>query len=441
MVDVSVSVKEQIRSMRRMRRPMHPFAVASQPWRITPSMIAPVLPGDTLKEAMLRCRCITDPVISRHGGMWFENYLFYVRAHTLGTNTEALFLDPTHTLSGLDIEAGDDTYDLWMWEVGKSAHANGSVDAGWLRAAYRQIVTEWFRDEGEDHTDHVDATSGLAFAKVRGLSRNMDSLVNWSDVDDELHEVDVDADSDGTITVEEINRAVATWQDLNARGLVNMTMEEYIEQYGVKVRPTIEDETPELLRRMSEWEYPISAIDPTDGSAVSAVSFTVNETLNAPKRFQKPGFIIGIMVLRPWVMIEGQLGSFSQLMTSTFDWLPAGLMDNATISLKKRLGKTTLSPNKSDPPYHNYTDDYQIDMRDYWLYGEQFVSGSLASSAGWIPSVALPTAAGEKQYASDEDGYSLFVGGDGADIYRAQGFYQLDIASPITDMTPFMKSS
>lgn len=427
------------------------FATELLPFRITPFLIAPVLPNDTLREAMLRARAISDPVKSRHCGAWLETMMFYVPVRRIAEAAaaggarlaEQFFIDPTKTLNDINLAGGFDTTEFFEVKTvvdGGVPIAGSTWHGVYMLYAYRAIVEDWFRDEGEDADDHK--IGEYCLAKVRGMGSHISSMTNWSDVDDEMHEVDVDADGDGTITVEEVNRAMATWNDLNARGLVQISFEDYLEQYGVRTKVAQDDLTPELLRLMVDWQYPISAIDPTDGSAASALTWTVDETLKKPKNFKEPGFIIGLQVMRPFVMFSAQGGYLAQYMASAYDWLPASLMDSAIVSIKKVPGVTTNTATAggaedASGPFPAITDDYQLDLRDLFMYGDQFWNFDMSAST-WCAQVGLPTAALEKDYPTDAMGHALFVGGDGSDLTRCQGFAQFQIASPVQDLTPYM---
>ena len=59
----AVSVMQELPQVgRRERRPKHTFQVEHRPWEIQPFLIAPVLSGETLKQAMVQARAITDPI-------------------------------------------------------------------------------------------------------------------------------------------------------------------------------------------------------------------------------------------------------------------------------------------------------------------------------------------------------------------------------------------
>ena len=49
-------VQETARQTRTMRSPKHTFNLVTRPWQIQPFMIAPVLPGETLKSLTMQAR-------------------------------------------------------------------------------------------------------------------------------------------------------------------------------------------------------------------------------------------------------------------------------------------------------------------------------------------------------------------------------------------------
>ena len=58
-------VQETARQTRMMRSPKHTFRINTRPWQIQPFMIAPVLPGETLKNLTMQARVVSDPVKSK----------------------------------------------------------------------------------------------------------------------------------------------------------------------------------------------------------------------------------------------------------------------------------------------------------------------------------------------------------------------------------------
>ena len=68
---------------RKSRRPSHPFQLKTRPWQIQPFCIAPVLPGETLKNLLLQSRVVSDPLKHPLIGWWCEYYYFYVKHRDL----------------------------------------------------------------------------------------------------------------------------------------------------------------------------------------------------------------------------------------------------------------------------------------------------------------------------------------------------------------------
>ena len=58
----SVQAMNQPRLQRKPRTPTHNFFVTHMPWQLQPFFIAPVLPGETLKNLTITGRMITDPL-------------------------------------------------------------------------------------------------------------------------------------------------------------------------------------------------------------------------------------------------------------------------------------------------------------------------------------------------------------------------------------------
>ena len=49
---------------RKLRSPDHSWLLRQRPFVITPCLIAPVLPGETLKSATFQARCVTEPLLA-----------------------------------------------------------------------------------------------------------------------------------------------------------------------------------------------------------------------------------------------------------------------------------------------------------------------------------------------------------------------------------------
>ena len=96
-VGAAVSNLQPVGRMGRvMRSPRHSFIVEHRPFEITPFFIAPVLPGETLKNLLWQARAVTKPIKQPLVGWWLEYYMFYVKMRDLTDRDTltAMLLDP-----------------------------------------------------------------------------------------------------------------------------------------------------------------------------------------------------------------------------------------------------------------------------------------------------------------------------------------------------------
>jgi len=78
------------------------------------------------------------------------------------------------------------------------------------------------------------------------------------------------------------------------QNLTEQTYEEYLTTYGVKM-PQVELHKPELIRYVRDWKYPTNTFDPTDGSAASAVVWSIAERADKRRFFTEPGFYLRVL--------------------------------------------------------------------------------------------------------------------------------------------------
>lgn len=391
------------------RRPSFPFFIKQRPWELVPFLCAPVLPGETLKDGMFQSRVVTDPIKERLVGWWTEYYFFYVRLRDLdfASDIEEMMLDLDKDMSAHATAASS----LYFH--------NGGIN--WRKLCFEKVVAEYFRADDEALLQNSTGYD-YPIASV-DLSNVLDSAIRDADfvvADD----VDVDANADDTITASEIDKAMRMWQFQSANGLTDMDFDDYLRTYGVSV-PKAESQKPELLRFVREWQYPSNTVDPGDGSAVSAVSWSVRDKISKDRFFKEPGFIIGVTVTRPKVYLANQTGSFTSQMTDALAWLPAIMSHDPRTSLKK-FDEGTGSPLAGQAA------DYWVDMKDLFLYGEQFRNDATS------PDVALPTSALQKRYPPLADAKALFAGDDasGLQYVRQDGILNLTILGRQVDTTP-----
>lgn len=399
------------------RRPQHPFYVEHYPYVLQPFCLAPVMPGETMKNALLQARCVTDPVANPLIGWWLEHYLFYVKHRDLRLRDEYtnMVLDPEWdpNTAGVEKAAADANY----------YHAASGIP--WARECLEVVTNHYFRNAGEDWADF--AIGGMPVASVTGNTW-MDSLVAYADLTT-ASDQDLDVDADGTIMASEAEMAMQMYQLAREQGLLgDMTYEDYLRSYGIRI-PIEEDEhRPELIRYSRSWTYPTNTVDPTDGSPSSAMSWSIAERADKDRFFREPGFIFGVTCARPKTYMANQDGTASWLMRDAKTWLPAVLSDDPWSSL-------ALTAN-GEGPLSNQTDadGYWVDIKDLLVYGEQYVNVDMSSKS--CNAVALPTAAGQRQYLTSSSALeTLFVSASHM-LVKQDGIVNLNILGRTRDTTP-----
>lgn len=406
------------RMQRKMRNPQHPFHIRNMPFQIQPFMIAPVLPGETLKDGNLQARCVTDPIKNPFIGWWLEHYVFYV-PHGSMPDAEAwqeMVLTPDRDMSA-EVTAAASV---------PNYHAGNGID--WVDQCMQAILRDdmgWFRSSGEAW--NVATIGTQPAARIQSDSW-LESAINAADMPD----VDValsGTSPNQTVDLTNMDRLQLQWELLRSMNLTEATYEDFLKSYGVTLNKAEDPTRPELLRYSRSWQYPSNTVDPTTGAPSSAVSWAVRETIEKDRFFKWPGFIFGVTVARPKVYLGRQKGSASILLDSALSWLPAILRENFGYSLKQVA-------NNRGPLAGNVTDanGYWVDMVDLFVHGDQFVNFALTETNAGL--VALPTAAMQKRYPSLTDVQALFVGTtDATRLVRQDGILTLSIASALQDRT------
>jgi len=367
-----------------LRRPTHTFQLLRQrPFGITPFLIAPVLPGETLKNLTFQARCVTDPVKNPLVGWWLEHSFFYVKLRdlTAKSTVETMILDPDAGVSALNDAAAS----------GRYYHAGTEVN--WLKLCMEPIVREYFRDEGETWDTQLIDT----------LPKAQHSVRNWMDSFFALSEMPNDATAVGAEDFDDFYKRWTMWMQLRQQKMVNMTFEEYLGTYGVSV-PNNTAGIPELLRTVRQWQYPSNTIDPADGSPTSAISWSVAERADKDRFFIEPGFIIGVSVARPKVYFYNQRSSAAHLLTHQANWMPAVLKDDPSTSIKEVAAATGPLGGVFSAAA------YVVDVRDLYLHGDQHID-TFATDIGSANEVQLPLVGGHNTslYVPDADIADMFV--------------------------------
>lgn len=436
-----LSISTASEKKRVLRRPTHNHHLRHRPFQIQPFMIAPVLPGETLKNLVMQARVVTDPIKNSLIGWWMEYYYFFVPIRALdddiGTPTDRTRME--NMLLDLNAPLADST------SPGVHYYHGGGNDAGFdfVGACVNRIVSEYFRDEGESVSGtHFDFGSGPPIAQIQGKSF-LDSMY----VDAEMP-ADITVDVDATPTpdnfsIAELDGLYQTWQILRQQHMTEMTFEDYQASFGVRTpKATSREAKPELIRFVREWSYPSNTVNPADildgsdevvtpaGTPSSAVSWSISERADKDRFFREPGFIIGVTIARPKLYLSNQRANASVMLQNTMTWLPAVLKESVESSLR-HYAQGTGPLNETEFA----ASGYWVDVRDLFVHGDQFVNFALdATDAGLV---ALPVVEGNSasRYPATADVNALFVDGTNANLVRQDGVTNLSILGTQMDTT------
>lgn len=406
-----------------MRKPVHRWNIRSQPWQIQPCFIAPVIPGETLKNAVLQARVVSDPVKNRLIGWWQEYYIYYVPFRALGIADELtqMVVDPEWTPAAIDSNTAVPKHYFY---------GRNSID--FVKHCLDAIVAYDFRKPDETGTFEID---GLPIATINNENWT-NSLINANEVQDWDVVVADGPDAGSDLNASEVEIAMQQYELLRANGLIEMTYEDYLKTYGIKGRAVqkTEEFTPELLRYVRDWQYPSNTVDGS-GNVSSAVSWSIAERIDKDRFFKEPGFVFGVTVARPKVYLGRQVGAAVSMLDTIRAWLPKVMTDDPYTSLKAfangegpmQTGFADTAPALSDA---TPTQGYYADVRDLFLYGDQFVLNANAYS------VALPAIDGNLQFATAAEYDKLFVEQTGtAQHVEQDGLISLVIAGSQRDYT------
>lgn len=396
---------------RRPRNPKHPFNIKSRPMELTPFLIAPVLPGETLTNLLMQSRVVSDPIANPLIGWHKEYYFYYVPlraladpnvAHISMANILSLFTAGT-ALAAPAVAANDvDTYQY------KTA-------INWVDGCLKAVLFRHFRDEGDlnlltmenyptVYMDRENVFNSIKLESAVGDDQELPGI-------DELEELDI---------LPGYTSAYAQWEIMRDAGFTDVTFDDYLKSQGVSVPAAAEvDATgaklvrPELIRFHRSWTYPTNHVDPTTGSPTSAVSWSIAERADKKRFFKEPGFVFGVTVTRPKLYLGNQKGAAVGMLKTINHWLPAVLSGHPYTSVVEELDSVT------DGILQNQAEDYWLDIRDLYLYGDQFINHSaLAGYAPALPAASvdnsqIPTLAMMKALFTDSAGSANFIKEDG----------------------------
>jgi len=398
-----------------MRRPVHRWNAKVKPWQLQPIFIAPVIPGETLKNAVFQARVVTDPLKNRLIGWWHEYYIYYVPFRALGIAEELtqMVVDPEFNAQTAGITSNTPNPRHYFYGRNSIDYVGHCLDA---------VVAHDFRKPDYSEVHEID---GMPVVNINSQSWT-DSLLG--DTLMQEFDVNVDANNDGEIMATEVDLAMQQYELLRANGLIEMTYEDYLKTYGIKGRAVekTEEFTPELLRYTRDWQYPSNTPD-AEGNVSSVASWSVAERLDKDRFFREPGFIFGITVSRPKIYLGRQVGAAVSMLDSIRSWLPKVMTDDPYTSLKK-FGDGQGPLVESFKYGSMNKQDYWVDVRDLFLYGDQMIIGTTPYQA------QLPGFEGNLQYPTGAEYAGLFVHNDRQHVEQ-DGLISLVIAGSQRDHT------
>lgn len=414
--DPRVMVAPAAQAKRTSRRPQHSFNLVWKPYQLQPFMIAPVLPGETLKTMMLQAQVWSDPLAAgmKNVGWHLEYNFFYVKFRDLaGWDTDGSIghemvdmLVSGASLSGFQDADGN----AWTYAY------PGAVD--YLFEATKRVVDEYFRDEGENWDDYLLDNVPLVKIYSRGRSDAFEKLTMASAYQDRT-----------TAVPDDMNELELSWQEWQASrdfGLTDMDYHDWMRAAGSSVRQdeqSVNLHRPEDVAYWRNFTYPSNTVEPTTGVPSTAAGWRVGARFDKRILFTEPGWLIGYTTVRPKVYLGKQQGYIAGAMQTRESWFPPQLAGQQAFS--HLMFDDAAGPLKGVMDAGNV--DYWIDLKDLLNNGDQFINyATPASGNTGVPFVALPAAGGARRYASGTEIMAMFADTTNG-RFRADGMCSLSI--------------
>lgn len=410
---------------RKTRKPQHTFALSFRPWQFQPCLLVPVLPGETLKSAVVQARVTSDPVSSPLQGWWLEFYLFNVRIGDLFNDFDFKLRDLF--ASGIPIAPTD--------VAAKPSNYYQAGTSDLLEQAIISIMRAYFRKEDENAGDAT--IDGVYSVRACGAtpfdSVTRDSWIvkpgadPWTNPDTTT--VDPPAD--------EWQTQWEAFQSMRESKLTTTTFEEYLAQMGVSTPPKLVEpepdfKKPELVRFVRDFAFPRTTVNQDTGAIVSTLEWSLAERVDKRRFFSEPGFLVGACVVRPKVYFSAQRGKVADYyLVDPMGWPRPEFDTDPHTSL------ILHSLDAEGPISGGTTEPYWVDRRDAWIHGDQFINFSLttpqAGQGVYVQTVGLPSPA-NTVYPDFDDARKVFADNktDGTGVKQwihADGIVNLRIAS------------
>lgn len=352
-----MTVIQMPQTRRRNRSPEYDFHLRHRAYVIQPFLYAPVRAGETLKSMGWMSRAVSDPIKNPLMGWHLEYYFFYVQLQDLcapGTEDTALKFLWDGNVSAET--APPNGFGPVVTRLENYSVAGSGTDFRYL--AYKRIVEEFFRDQGETWNSAHKMSGALALAR-----RNRKDFMESKGYDpspanaDPLTEITVGADD--VISAEEIVGVMERYAMLSQSAIGSVTtFEDYLASQGQGAWSDISRAyRPELIRFIKEWTYPTNTVEPTTGVPSSAVSWSISSRADKDRFFREPGFIVGVTLARPKTLTTSTREAVDTLVNQS-RWLPKGMTSDASSA----------------------TESVRFDTFDLFEYGGQFLNWDPAGS-------------------------------------------------------------
>lgn len=416
----NLALAPQVR--RKLRTPQHPFYIRHAPYQIQPFFVAPVLPGETMKNLAFQARVLTQPLKSKLIGWWIEHYFFYVRHRDLeGSDTfTALMLDASADLTAhADYKSA--TAEAW------TGWLSAGTGMDWVKACMRVIIKHYFRDDGEAYDAATIDSIPAAYVMQENWLQSAVLDTGMTAIDVTIPEQPADAG----VLASDVMRALRQYEMLRAQGLVDMTYDDYLRSFGVRLQAS-EQFVPELVRYLREWSYPSSTVQPSstvagDSDVTSAVMWSVSERADKARFFREPGFLCGVTCCRPKVYLSTQERPAVSLLDDAYSWLPAMLANSSEASWKKITDAAT------DILGGTATGNWWVDVKDLFLHGDQFTNVADLSTANGM---ALPNVSVGVKHPVQASVDAMFVSGDATAGVWQDGIVRASIEGHQSETSP-----
>jgi len=345
-------------NQRKTRAPAFPIAGVMKPFGLYPFFIHPVLPGETMQHLSMKARHISMPLRYPLGGAWLETWFAYVKLTDIDKDLGQMFVQDGMSSTAYERTGGND-----------ARHFVGNADVDWVALCTNKVHSSYFMHETE--TPEVQRQiDGVPQVKMSNRSWYENLMVKAGDV------------TVPTNDASDLYKHLQDYETLQQMGMVEMTYEKYLEQYGANITRETEGD-PEILRFARSWTLPTNKVEPSTGSPTTAWTWSDDISADKPKRFNEPGFIIGLQAIRPKMFQDNVTRSLVGKLWGFSDWFPIYTLDDPTAGIKSIGTDSNIfkAASRTDPGELELIYDH----RDLLMNGETFVNCSNAEHPYTLP--------------------------------------------------------